>query len=123
MKKLPVLILIFFILVSCSKETKRYGDSYIIRYVDLARVYAYAFKLESGRTQVSENDETSDAEIKKRIYGTIKTAISDVARRHNTDFILNTGDAVLYSRPSYDITDDVIREYKKIIDISTPDIK
>ncbi len=64
-----------------------------------------------------------DDAAKSRLYGKIKTAISNVARRHDADFILNTGDAVLYSRSSYDITDDVIREYKKLADISSPELK
>lgn len=122
MKRLCAVSLLLLLLVSCSSGLRRNDDYYVIRYVDIQRVYAYAAKYEEVVSAKSGDTTQGDA-VKNRIYGRIKTAISNVARRHNADFILNTGDAVLYSRTSYDVTDDVIREYKKINDITSPDAK
>lgn len=122
MKRFTLLYLFLLFLLSCSPSGVRNTDTYVIRYVDLPRVYAFAVKYEDG-SSVKEGDVKQGGAVKSRIYGKIKTAISNVARRQNADFILNTGDAVLYSRSSYDITDDVIREYKKINDITSPEVK
>ncbi|HPF04702.1 MAG TPA: OmpH family outer membrane protein [Spirochaetota bacterium] len=121
MKRLSLISLLLF-LCSCSSFRTGNTDEYVIRYVDLPRVYAFAVKhkgVASPEVRVGSQDDV----IKKRLYEQIKTAISNVARRHNADFILNTGEAVLYSRSSYDVTDDVIREYKKLSDISSPEAK
>lgn len=52
--------------------------------------------------------------LKLEIYSRIKTAVNNIAVKHNTDFILNSGDGVIYSRPVYDITNEVIRELKSL---------
>lgn len=122
MRILRCLILLLLLLMSCTPGVRKNGDFYVIRYVDLQRVYAFALKAEKG-APLKVDAASTDEETKKRIYGRIKTAISHAAGRHNADFILNTGDAVLYARTSYDITDDVIREYKKLNDIASPDVK
>jgi len=122
MKRSLFLSLLLLCLVSCSSFRMGNKDAYVIRYVDLPRVYAYAVKHDGG-DPLKGGESGQDDGTKNRIYGKIKTAISNVARRHDADFVLNTGDAVLYSRSTYDITDDVIREYKKLTDISSPDIK
>lgn len=44
----------------------------------------------------------------------IKTAVDNVAAKHNTDFILNSGDGVVYSRPVYDLTYEVIKELQSL---------
>ncbi len=121
MRRLYPFILLSVMLLSCSANIKSGGDYYIIRYVDLHRVYSYAVNKDS-RTPVTDESRI-DAETKRKIYSRIKTAISNVAARQNADFVLNTGDAVLYSRNSYDMTDDVIKEYRKLNEISSPDIK
>jgi Skp family chaperone for outer membrane proteins len=122
MKRLSSFSLLLMLILSCSSFRRGNTDAYVIRYVDLPRVYAYAVKHEEGGSSV-KSETKQDEGSKNRIYSKIKTAVSNVARRHDADFILNTGDAVLYSRSSYDITDDVIREYKKLTDISSPDVK
>jgi len=114
---------VFFVIVfslftvSCSSWGRQNSDAYVIRYVDLARVYAYAVQIDKGKNIANSDDQ------KKRIYGRIKTAVSSVAKRHNADFIINTGDALLYSRSVYDLTGEVIREYKTLIDIKSPENK
>ena len=122
MKRLPVISLFLLFILSCSSFRAGNSGVYVIRYVDLARVYAFAVKHDGSLPSKAGETKQDDA-AKSRLYGKIKTAISNVARRHDADFILNTGDAVLYSRSSYDITDDVIREYKKLADISSPELK
>lgn len=122
MKRLSSLSLFLLFLCSCSTFRTGNTDAYVIRYVDLPRVYAFAVKHDGVGAPKGGEPGQNDVN-KSRLLGKIKTAISNVARRHNADFILNTGDAVLYSRSSYDITDDVIREYKKLADISSPDAK
>lgn len=121
MKRYTLLLLMLVMLLSCSANMKSGGDYYIIRYVDLHRVYSYAIS-KGNRIQAADVAKI-DEETRKKIYGRIKTAISNVATKQNADFVLNTGDAVLYSRNSYDITDDVIKEYRKLDEISSPDIK
>ena len=158
MRSAVEIMFIFLVLlaVSCSKSVKDEKDSYVIRYVNLSKVYDYAARndteaallrknqdypggiahepdemAETGLIDRDNNEKDSTAlnrddkekKAKSRIYGRIKKSISNVARRHNADFILNTGEAVIYSKPAYDITDDVIREYKKIHEISSPSLK
>jgi len=153
-KLCTVFALLIIVVLSCSGAVKDDKDSYIIRYVNLSKVFDYAVKNDpeaavfrnnikhtGGKkrgaaeeedagvpeTDYKENNISTESaderKIKSRIYGRIKIAVSGVARKHNADFILNTGDAVIFSKPAYDVTDDVIREYKKIHDISSPSIK
>jgi len=122
MKNLSVLSLLLFCLFSCSSFASRNTNLYVIRYVDLPRVYAFAARHEVRAKSEGAGDELDDAS-KKNIYRKIKTAVSNVARRNDADFILNTEDVLLYSISSYDVTDDVIREYKKLSDISSPEAK
>lgn len=61
-----------------------------------------------------------EKKLKSEFYGRIKTAVSNVALKHNTDFILNSGDGVIYSRPVYDLTSEVIKELKSIGERTSP---
>ncbi len=123
MKRIMTIFIVMLLFASCSRMQVRQDDTYVIRYVDLARVYAYARKHDPESSGLNETEKKTLDLNKSRIFGRIKTAVSNTARRYNADFVFNTGEAILYSKTSYDITDDVIREYKKIIDISSPEIK
>ena len=53
----------------------------------------------------------------------IKIAVDKVAIKHNADFILNSGDGVLYSRPVYDLTYEVIKELQSLNKRTSPVFK
>lgn len=50
----------------------------------------------------------------------IKTAVNNVAVKHNADFIMNSGDGVVYSKPVYDLTHEVIKELKSLNKRTSP---
>jgi len=122
MKKQRLVLIFLLFLFSCTSSGPGRTNSYVIRYVDLPKIYSFAVKYDAG-VNPGDGEGIQDEAGKKKIYGKIKTAVSNVARRHDADFVLNTGEAVLYSRTAYDVTDDVIREYKKLSDITSPEIK
>lgn len=51
---------------------------------------------------------------KTRIYKIIDNSLARVAKRMGLDYILNRGDAVVFSRNEYDVTEDVIQEIIKL---------
>ncbi len=71
------------------------------------------YKSEIGKEREREK------KLKSEIHFRIKTAVSNIAAKHNADFILNSGDGVIYSRPVYDVTNDVIKELKSLNDRSS----
>ncbi len=58
--------------------------------------------------------------LKSEFYSRIKTAVNNIAVKHNADFVLNSGDGVVYSRPVYDITNEVLKELKSINERTSP---
>jgi len=56
----------------------------------------------------------SEKKLKSEFYSRIKTALNNIAVKYKADFILNSGEGVVYSRPSYDITYEVIKELKSL---------
>ena len=58
--------------------------------------------------------------FKNESFVKIKAAIDNVAAKHNADFILNSGDGVVYSKPVYDLTYDVIKELKSLNKRTSP---
>lgn len=61
-----------------------------------------------------------EKKLKSELYSRIKTAVNNIAVKHNTDFILNSGDGVIYSREVYDLTYEVIKELKSINNRTAP---
>ena len=61
-----------------------------------------------------------DKKLKSEFHARIKTAVNSVASKHNADFILNSGDGVIYSRPVYDLTNEVIKELKSLNERTSP---
>jgi len=61
-----------------------------------------------------------EKKLKSEFYNRIKTAVNSIAVKHNTDFILNSGDGVVYSRPVYDLTYEVIKELKSLNERTSP---
>ncbi len=64
-----------------------------------------------------------EKKLKSELYARIKTAVKNTAAKHNADFILNSGDGVVYSRPVYDLTNEVIKELKALEVRSSPAAK
>jgi len=65
----------------------------------------------------------AEKKLKSEFYSRIKTAVNNVAVKHNADFILSSGDGVIYSRPVYDITMEVIKELKSLEGRTSPVFK
>lgn len=82
-------------------------------------------------SELSMSDSTTDTEIehyknelvrlteeekslKASIYQKIKTAVETVSKKYDVDFLLNTGEGVVYSRPVFDLTADVVAELEKM---------
>jgi len=61
-----------------------------------------------------------ERKLKFEFYARINTAIKNTASKHNTDFIFNSGDGVVYSRPAYDLTNEVIKEVKSLEERTSP---
>lgn len=61
-----------------------------------------------------------EKKLKSELYSGIKAAISNIAVKHNADFILNSGDGVVYSRPVYDLTYEVIKELRSQNERTSP---
>ena len=64
--------------------------------------------------------EESEKKLKAAIYAKIKKAVESVAERHEVDFMLGTGEGVVYSRPVFDLTSEVIAELEKMSKNSSP---
>jgi Skp family chaperone for outer membrane proteins len=61
-----------------------------------------------------------EKKLKSELYAGIKAAVNNTAGKYNTDFILNSGDGVVYSRPAYDLTFEVIKELKSLNERTSP---
>jgi Skp family chaperone for outer membrane proteins len=61
-----------------------------------------------------------EKKLKTDFYARIHTALKNTASKHNVDFILNSGDGVVYSRPVYDLTNEVIKEVKSLEKRTSP---
>jgi peptidoglycan hydrolase CwlO-like protein len=61
-----------------------------------------------------------EKKMKSEFYAGIKAAVNNIAAKYNTDFILNSGDGVVYSRPAYDLTYEVIKELKSLNERTSP---
>ncbi|PKL16979.1 MAG: hypothetical protein CVV49_13485 [Spirochaetae bacterium HGW-Spirochaetae-5] len=64
-----------------------------------------------------------EKKLKTDFYARIHTALKNTASKHNADFILNSGDGVVYSRPVYDLTNEVIKEVKSLEYRTSPAVK
>lgn len=64
--------------------------------------------------------EESEKKLKVSIYQKIRKAMESVAGRHEVDFILGTGEGVIYSRPVFDLTSEVIDELDRMNKNSSP---
>lgn len=76
-------------------------------------------ELEYYRSELVKLEE-SEKKLKASIYQKIKKAVESVAGRHEVDFILGTGEGVIYSRPVFDLTSEVIDELDKMNKNSSP---
>ena len=76
-------------------------------------------QLEHYRSELLKVEE-AQKKLKAAIYARIKKAVESVAGRHEVDFMLGTGEGVVYSRPVFDLTDDVIDELEKMNKNSSP---
>ncbi len=61
-----------------------------------------------------------EKKLKAEFYLKIKTAVNNIAARHNADFIFNSGDSMVYSKLSYDVTNEVISELKSLEKRTSP---
>jgi Skp family chaperone for outer membrane proteins len=66
------------------------------------------FKIELGKIREKEHY------YKGKFLNDINNAISILAKDMQIDFVLNMGDALIFSQKEYDITEDVIREIIKL---------
>lgn len=107
-----------------AQEIKRKIDSLNKKIEDIENSESGGSKAELNhyRSEIIKERE-QEKKLKSGIHSRIKTAVNSVAAKHNADFILNSGDGVIYSRPVYDITNDVIRELKSISDRTSPVFK
>jgi Skp family chaperone for outer membrane proteins len=79
-------------------------------------------ELISSRTELAALRE-QEKKVKAELYLKIKKAVMNIAARHKADFILNTGDGVVYSKPAYDLTGEVIEELKSFNERTSPVFK
>ncbi len=59
-------------------------------------------------------------DVKLRIYKKISAALRDISRRRNIDMVFNIGDALVYAKKDFDITDDIIDEINHREDQADP---
>lgn len=76
-------------------------------------------ELEYYRSELVKIEE-SEKKLKSSIYAKIKKAVESVAERHGVDFMLGTGEGVVYSRPVFDLTSEVISELENMNRNSSP---
>ena len=98
-----------------AQDVKRKTDSLHKKIEELENSEAAGSKTEliyyrGERVKIEEQEK----KLKSEFYSRIKTAVGNVAAKNNADFILNSGEGVLYSRPAYDLTNDVIKELKSL---------
>lgn len=135
-----VTVLLFFcITTACSsiKDKKYENKGYQIRYVNLQTIFEFtaAYDPEAMKTKIAmeklykkmkSSDKIKDTKTKlkrlqreenyqkTKLYKLINNAVKIVADRHGLDFILNSGDELIYGKKKYDITEEVIREIVKL---------
>ena len=61
-----------------------------------------------------------EKQLKSGFYSKIKSAVDNIADKHNADFIFNLSDGLLYSKSEYDITEEIIKELKSIDERTSP---
>lgn len=96
-----------------AQELKRKSDT-LVKKIDemenssekISRPELVFYKSELAKIRDQEK------KLKSEFYLRIKNAINAIATRYNADFVLNSGDGVIYSRSEFDITSDVLREIK-----------
>ena len=66
-------------------------------------------KIDRELLRLAKDEET----LKKKILTTIGHVLKEVARDYGADFIFNYGEGLLYGAGEYDVTEDVIRAFKK----------
>jgi Skp family chaperone for outer membrane proteins len=98
-----------------AQEIKRKADSLIKKINEMENSEADVSKVELNHyknelIKIREKEKIFKAET----FVKIKTAVANVATKHNADFILNSGDGVVYSKPAYDLTYEVIKEFKSL---------
>jgi len=64
--------------------------------------------------------EEQQEKLKSQIYTRIKKAVEAVAAKYEVDFLLGTGEGVVYSRPLYDLTPEVLTELDRMRKNSSP---
>ncbi len=82
--------------------------------VNISKTELVYYKGETAKLKEQEN------KLKSEFYARIKTAVNNIAVKYNADFILNSGDGVVYSRPAYDLTNEVIKDLKSINERTSP---
>ncbi len=126
-------------LLLCSSLPGGESSSTIVRYVNIKAVYEHALNNDKDLIELNKkrnslidkkNNSAGDSKaeeikliekeladlsvdedaLKLRIYRKISDVIRDMARRRGIDFIFNRGDAMVYAKTEFDITEDVIRE-------------
>jgi len=104
-----------------AQEIKRKTDSLNkkINEIENSEVTVSKTELAYYKSEINKLNE-QEKKLKIEFYSRIKTAVNSIAARHNTDFILNSGDGVIYSRPVYDLTNEVIKELKSLNDRTSP---
>ena len=104
-----------------AQEIKRKTDSLNkkINEIENSEVTVSKTELAYYKSEINKLNE-QEKKLKIEFYSRIKTAVNSIAARHNTDFILNSGDGVIYSRPVYDLTNEVIKELKSLNERTSP---
>lgn len=69
--------------------------------------------LDVSRSELRKIKEKEDY-FKRKFLNRIDKAISTLSKDMHLDFVLNMGDALIFSQKEYDITEDVIREIIKL---------
>jgi Skp family chaperone for outer membrane proteins len=98
-----------------AQNLKRETDSLIKKIDEMENSDGAVSKVELNhyRSELAKLRE-QEKNFKAETFVKIKTAVGNIAAKHNADFILNSGDGVVYSKPVYDLTYEVIKEYKSL---------
>lgn len=98
-----------------AQEIKRKTDSLNKKIDEMENSTANVSKSELAyyKGEVSKLKE-QEKKLKSECYLKIKTALNNIAAKHNADFIFNTGEGMVYSKPAYDVTNEVISEIKSL---------
>lgn len=74
-------------------------------------------KLQADYRKMRDRMEKLDRQArqyKEKILAAINQAVRTVARDIRADYILNTGDQIIFARKEYDLTEDIIRELSRL---------